>query len=1222
MLDFSLDDLNIESTEISEVNKNDIAIIGLGGRLPECTSLEDFHRKLCYGKDFIRKLPNSRREDTDHFLHFKYGQDYVDRGYYESAYLDEIDKFDYPFFKIPPAEAELMDPVQKIFLEVAWETFEDAGYGEQIEGTRTGIYIGYGAENSYEKYISEIDPSLLQMGFIGNTQPIIASRIAQYLNLKGPSFLVDSTCSSSLVAVHLAVQGIRSGDCEMALVGGISLNLLPAKGAAESGIGILSSEGRAMTFDDRANGTSSGEGAVTVLLKPLHRAIRDQDNVYAIIKGSAINHDGKSLGITAPNPDAQCDVIMNAWADSGIDPTTISYIEAHGTGTKLGDPIEVDGINRAFRKVTDRRQFCAIGSVKTNIGHLGTAAGLVALVKSVLALKYKELPPSIHFEVPNKKINFIESAVYVNERLQYWEPVKGVRRCGISAFGLSGTNCHVVLEEVELSRPTESQSDEHKNILTMSAKTNVALKNLIKKYQTWYRSEVNLNDLCYTANIGRWHYNHRLAIVFSTGRELIEKLYLLSKSKHLEDIDIEGVFYGIIEDKDKISPIRELLQKEADSCVEQYVRGNRELAEEICQYYVSGLKVHWQAMHKNRLSRKISIPHYPFEKHRSWLDAPIKTQLEKINHLISVRWIEQKIPDVKQVQKIYSESVLLVGHSERSKELENVLELMGKDVFLVDFSNQFCQKSERQFQISGNKTDYAKLFNELNDYNITEILFVHDDYDIDLWTAEVNKNTARLLNLIRSIDRQRQMHLTVLSRYVHIVDGCEASICPQNAAIFGLAKVIPLEYPNLTCRLIDYDDTTKMIRLYPELEFQATGIVAYRNNQRYVQQLDEISGVDSTIKRKQVFRKDGVYVITGGTGGIGQEVAKFIASQENVKLILISRTKILPRSEWNLAKIHSDPKLSRLIHSIRFIEEQGTEVHLYQADVTDEQQLSALLSEIETAFGEINGVFHSAGVSGTGMIHRKKNYEMEDVLLPKIKGTINIHKLTLHIPLDFFVMFSSATTLTGIVGQSDYCAANAFLDSFEAFRHKLGLNATTIKWTGWSEIGMLHDYDASVDKDMFLSNMEAMESFDRILNLDLKGVIVAKDKYIQEVISSIEMLPFDASSTLLQKYDSVRDVIDNVVHSKENSGNADFQSRDKTDGEFVERTLQEIWCELFGKKDYSIDDDFFDLGGHSLLALRLESRLEQKGIYREGADLQRDIYSYSSIRALVQYLTN
>ncbi|MBR6826283.1 MAG: KR domain-containing protein [Oscillospiraceae bacterium] len=422
-----------------------IAIIGLSAMAGHAQNAQELWEALCRGDHFVRPFPEGRKEDADAFVRYLGLEPYE---YAEQSYLDRIDEFSPSFFHIPPKDAALLDPAQRLFLMTAWRALQDGGFTkEKLSGSDTGVYVGYTtSEHQYSTILSKSNPEYGDRALSGTVNSIIASRLSYFLNLRGPAVMVDTACSSSLVAVHLACNAIRSGECSMAVAGGVKYTLIPERAGDSGELTVNSRDGHTRTFDKDSDGTNGGEGVAAVILKPLSMARRDGDRVYAVIKGSAINQDGASVGITAPNAAAQEAVILKAWEAAGIDPEHISYIEAHGTATKLGDPVEISGIREAFGKYTDRKQFCAIGSLKTNMGHLDSAAGIMGLVKCVLALWHKMLPPHLHFTAPNARINFMDSPLYINDRLQDWQS-EYPRTCGVSSFGMSGTNCHVVLQE-------------------------------------------------------------------------------------------------------------------------------------------------------------------------------------------------------------------------------------------------------------------------------------------------------------------------------------------------------------------------------------------------------------------------------------------------------------------------------------------------------------------------------------------------------------------------------------------------------------------------------------------------------------------------------------------------------------------------------------------------------------------------------------------------------
>ena len=621
-----------ENIKIEETSNKDIAIIGVSLKMPGADTTDEFWNNLRNGVDSVRKMPSSRKKDAEDYLSAMGIKPDEDK-YVEAAYLDEIDKFDYSFFKLSPKEASLMDPNQRIFLQTAWNAIEDAGYGgKKLVGSRTGVYLGFGSDPEYKELISKIEPDSMSVSLAGNVRPIIASRLSYLLDFRGPSILVDTTCSSSLVAIHLACQSIRKGECELAIAGAVQVHL---RAIRQTKVGVESTDGRAKTFDDKSDGTGTGEGCGAILLKPLSKALRDGDNIYAVIKGSAINHDGASIGLTAPSAVAQEDVIVNAWKDAGINPETITYIEAHGTGTKLGDPIEIDGIQRAFEKYTDKKAFCAVGSIKTNIGHLDNSAGIASVLKAIFSLKNKEISPSLHFDSPNRKISFETSPVYVNDRLKKWETDTLPRRCGVSGFGLSGTNCHIVLEESPKVDNINTQKENALQVVTISAKSNEALKGLVLEYVNFIDKENNLSisNICYTANTGRGHYSHRLAILIKNEEDFKNKIKLLNSIKDYSELREDEIFYGkvrIVEDSKEIRESYEITNSEikaksknANTKLNKFVLSNKEekmLLNEVCMQYVNGAEIEWEELYKNEKVLRVSIPTYAFEKKRCWIE--------------------------------------------------------------------------------------------------------------------------------------------------------------------------------------------------------------------------------------------------------------------------------------------------------------------------------------------------------------------------------------------------------------------------------------------------------------------------------------------------------------------------------------------------------------------------------------------------------------------------
>ncbi|MEC0128815.1 non-ribosomal peptide synthetase [Paenibacillus pabuli] len=592
---------NTPAAVIEEQSGKDIAVIGMSLKVPGADSLDQFWSNLCRGEDWVREAPKARTSE---------GRPKAAR----RGYLSEIDTFDEFFFRIPPKEAALMDPYQRLFLEIAWSAIEDAGYGgDRLKGSRTGVYVGSGHENEYKQMIASYNAELLSAAAVGNMSSAIASRISYLLDLRGPSLVIDTACSSSLIAVHLACQALLARECDMAIAGGIQLILDPQ--AEQPQIGIESPSSTVRAFDEGADGTVRGEGVGAILLKPLSRAIADNDSVYAVIKGSVSNQDGKSIGITSPNRAAQEQLLIRAWERAGIHPASLSYIETHGTGTPIGDPIEVRAIHNAFRTYTDKVQFCAIGSLKPNIGHLYHAAGIISFIKTALALHHEQLPPSIHFEKPNPQIDFAKSPVYVNAHLSDWKRSADVRRCGVSSFGMSGTNCHVVLEETRdrsVSLPVNAEYVP--SLLTLSARTLTSLRSLIDKYRLFLLTAdpLSFENICYTSNIGRGIYEYRLAVLALHSQELRGKLALLQHETFTGQYGelAEGIWFG---GPEHVEPPNSSESAAATQSLESNM-----VWEKAASRYVRGQFIDWKGLHAGYSRRVVSVPTYAFDQHRHW----------------------------------------------------------------------------------------------------------------------------------------------------------------------------------------------------------------------------------------------------------------------------------------------------------------------------------------------------------------------------------------------------------------------------------------------------------------------------------------------------------------------------------------------------------------------------------------------------------------------------
>lgn len=517
-----------------------IAVIGMGCRFPGgANDPESFWQLLRQGKDAIDVIPSSRWESAAHYDADPnaIGKMYTQQGGFLQTPVDE---FDAGFFGLTPKEIISMDPQQRLLMEISWEALEHAGHSPKaLAGSQVGTFVGLNAADYSQLHFQAGDPEQLNAYFFtGNTASVAAGRISYLLGLQGPCLAIDTACSSSLVTIHLACQSLRSQECNLALAGGVNLMLSPDSTIILSRMRALATDGRCKTFDASADGYGRGEGCGIVILKRLSDAIGDRDNILAVVRGSAINHDGHSSGLTVPNGLAQQSVIQSALENAQLSPSDISYVEAHGTGTPLGDPIEIESLAQVLCQDRSPQNPLQLGSVKTNIGHLEAAAGIAGFIKSVLMLNHGEIPAHLHFKNPNSAIEWDALPINIPTQLTPWQEADGQQRLvGISAFGMSGTNAHVILgaaEALPAPPPAEQPPLERPlHVLTISAKSDRALKQLAVRFaQTLSLTpETDLADLCFTANCGRTHFNRRVALLAQSPAQLQTQLNNIAQGR-------------------------------------------------------------------------------------------------------------------------------------------------------------------------------------------------------------------------------------------------------------------------------------------------------------------------------------------------------------------------------------------------------------------------------------------------------------------------------------------------------------------------------------------------------------------------------------------------------------------------------------------------------------------------------------------------------------------
>ncbi|HEY0603583.1 MAG TPA: SDR family NAD(P)-dependent oxidoreductase [Herpetosiphonaceae bacterium] len=1361
------------------IRNTDIAIIGMAGRYPQAPSLEAFWRKLCAGEEFTTFYTEEDLRAFGLSDELIANPKYVKAG----GFLETLEEFDAGFFGYNPREASFMDPQQRHFLECAWESLEDAGYDPSRITFPVGVFGG-AAMSTYVLLNIATNPHLMTAANqlqvqVGNDNSYLTTRVSYKLNLKGPSHTVQSACSTSLVATHVACQSLLNWECDMALAGGTAVHATHRDGGYWHLEGGMSSpDGHCRTFDAQGGGPVFNTGVAVVVLKRLEDAIADHDHIYAVIRGSAINNDGAlKAGYAAPTVAGQAQVIAQALVNADVDAEEIDYVEAHGTATPLGDPIEVEALTKAYRTSTSKTQFCAIGSVKSNVGHLDAAAGVTSLIKAALSLHHKLIPPSLNFNAPNPMIDFAHSPFSVVTSLTPWAArPHAPRRAGVSSFGIGGTNAHAILQEAPPVESAVRRPARPVQLLTLSARTASALEAATRRLGAYLgeRPDLDLADVAYTLQVGRKAFSYRRtlacrsteeavallsgpepsrlgsttyegeerAIIFmfsgqgSQYPQMIRELYaaepqfraivdecctllkphlgldlrsILSPGDaqangngHAAASDAElsqtwltqpalfvseyalaklwmawglqpqamighsigeyvaatlaGVFsledaLKLVATRGKLmqslphgamltvplseaaiapylgselsiaaineaertvvsgteaaidalaeqlraaghesrrlhtshafhSPMMDAILDEFTACVQATARHAPELrfisnvtgtwitAEQatdpsywtmhlrqavrfadgiavlmqeqhpvflevgpgqtlatlvrrhharsekalvyaslrhpqdqqsnleyivgtLGQLWQSGVEIDWPAVHADEERHRVSLPTYPFERQRYWIEpgdptvrtggtmptapAALSRKADLADWLYIPSW-KRSQPPVPHTDEPRT-WLVFVDNTWLSSACTQRLAASGDRIVTVGVGPEFAQIDTQQYVINPQQSgDYDHLLGRLAETGSLPHGIVY------LWTAALAEGASPLeraehdlaygfyglLALAQSLGRlkeQQPMRLHVVSSGMQAVAN-EPELHPTKAPLLGLCKVIAQEYKHISCQSIDValpapasTQAQQLVeQLWLELHSAAVDpVIAYRGMYRWAQTYEAAPLPEPSQPIADRLRTGGVYLITGGLGGIGLEVARELARSIQPKLVLTSRTPLPDREAWSIWLATTDDAAAATrekIRQVQALEAAGAEVLLFPADITDPIHVEALVRETIGTFGTLHGVFHAAGLPGAGIIQLKRPEDAVAVLAPKIQGTLLLDSALRQVPLDFMVLFSSITAITGGMGQADYCAANSFLDAFAHANSQQGVFTVAINWDAWQKVGM------------------------------------------------------------------------------------------------------------------------------------------------------------------------
>ncbi len=1176
----------------AEVRADDVAVIGIACRFPGADDPEAFWTLLRDGKDAVGEVPRGRfgareRPGPD----VSPAEEAICR---QGGFLADASGFDPLFFSIAPVEAKAIDPMQKLFLEVVWEALEDAGYaGAASRCPRTGVFVGV-ASYEYTQVLARAGLDATAHAGPGTALSVIANRPSYCFDWTGPSLAIDTACSSSLVALDLACRHLRLGLCDQAIAGGVNVLLSPAMTLAFQRAGMLSPTSRCRTFSADADGYVRGEGAGAVLLKPLRKAVEDGDTIHAVIRGSAVNHDGRSkVGLTAPNPKAQTDVILAALDDAGLAPDAVSYVEAHGTGTPLGDAIELRGLGAAFG--AGRREPCLLGSVKTNLGHLEAAAGIAGLIKVILAMKHRQLPPSLHFTAPNPHVGFEKTPFVVNTELCEWRGATPLR-AGVSSFGYGGANAHVVVEEAPPR--AAAPADGVPYVLPLSARSAAALRRLASAYRTHLavHPELTLRDVCFTAGVGRAHLAHRLALVARDREQLLDKLRLFELEPNAEAAS--RVHAGVVADPgDGPGGGGPLGDAAKDASVEDRLRRLDQLA----RAFVAGEVVDWAALCDG--ARRVSLPTYPFERQPCWFETPAEGGDEVAPPAVAAEDVPSVEPPplwrptwtparARPVGRLERGRVWLVfgGEAAVTGALEKRLRDRGQSVVLVRIGSELRAHPDGSFELAPSEPrHYELLLRTLAERGarLGGVLYLQalagpprPPASAGELEARVARDVEPLFFLVRAMladpgSRAPGLELHVATGHAQSVR--EERVAPERALLWGLVRTIRRECPELRCALHDFEPAAQTGAEIAERLLDSLGDGAGDDERAYRGTTTWVHGlapVEPPAAGRFGARADGFYVVTGGLGGIGLAVARFLVERGARALALVGRTGAEGLDEGRRAAIEA-------------LERRGARVEIVRCDVADHETLARELERLRARHGAVRGLVHAAGVLEDGLMRGKTVESFRRVLRPKVTGSLALAQALAHDPLDFAVLCSSVTALLGNTGQSDYAAANAFLDALPASGW-FPPSTISIAWGLWSEVGMgVGLAEGARDEGLRpLATVEALAALEAALRLGLPCVAVGIEG---------DGRPADRAPA-----------------------GTDDRSRSATRNQLADFLAREISQTLEVDPDH-LDEQtsFVSLGVDSILAVRLARQLERAADVPLGATL---FFDYPTIAALAAYL--
>ncbi|RKH50139.1 type I polyketide synthase [Corallococcus llansteffanensis] len=1095
-----------------------IAVVGLACRLPGADSPEALWKLLVEGRDATREAPVWRWSPGT-------------APTYRGGFLEDAERFDAAFFGISERQALAMDPQQRLLLEGAWTALEDAGCAPSgLKGSDTGVFVGISGSDYAHRWRALGTDAIDEHTGSGTATSVASGRIAHVLGLRGPTLSVDTACSSSLVAVHLAVRSLRAGDCRMALAGGVSLMLAPEPFLALSRARMLAADGRCKTFSAAADGHGRGEGMGLVVLKRLSDARTDGDRIHALIRGSAINQDGSTVALTAPNAWAQEVVLRKAFEDAGLAPGEAAYIESHGSGTLLGDTLELTALGAVMGRAAEQT---LVGSIKSNVGHLEAAAGVAGLLKALLAVRHGVVPPHLHFTAPNPHVSWDTLPLRVPTVPTPW-PAHRRRVAGVSSFGFSGTNAHVVIEGVEEARSPRHEEDGGPGLLCLSAGDAGTLRELASRYARFLEEcQPALRDVAFSAHTGRAALGHRLALKAVDARQASAELQRFSEGQSTQVVHHavvpggpppvafvipakspaagcaselharEPVFRNALsawsarQGEQGARAVAWLMGREGTRAPEALESAGAALAHALAalwkhwgvvparehpepdlgalawaeesqgvvlelgedtardclgalgRLFLQGCEPEWRRFHLHHPGQRISLPLTPFQRRRFWpelqkgvvratvtapsSEPPPAVSPQELGDLFyGIEWRPQEAPPRVEGKEVMA--VLAPEGAPRAALLELLSARGVRCHLLVSEPSGTVESFARQLQSLQSPPRAVVL---LAGVLASRLGSAEED------ALQLVKHATRWAQAIVAARLPLPARLHVVTRgAVQVAGESAAGLALAEAALWGWGRTLAQELPQHWGGLYDVDpqlveESLPLLALDLLCAREHAEGVAYRWGRRFVPHLvrarPESSGRDT---RPLVLRGDASYIVTGGQGAIGLQVAEWAVARGARHLVLASRGE-------------PDATAHQAVERMRAT---GARVHCARCDVGDREEVAALVARASEE-APIRGVIHAAGILRDGALLSLDDRRIAQVLRPKLAGARNLEIATARLPLDFFVLFSSLAGVVGSAGQAAYAAANAFLGALARRRRQAGRHALALDWGPWT-VGM------------------------------------------------------------------------------------------------------------------------------------------------------------------------